>query len=153
MMKMRSLRIAAASAAGVLLAGALSAQTVFHKLVVVGDSLGAGHEGNCTVKRYQLLGASKLLADAIGQTDFQQALIDEAPPVPLTSYPCLGAVPTTTGITVGIISQEGGQLNASLPRPFDNLAARTWTITRRACCAMSREARSPAPTPSSRRLP
>ncbi len=123
MMKMSSLRIAAASAAGVLLAGALSAQTAFHKLVVVGDSLGAGHEGNCTVRRYQLLGASKLLADAIGQTDFQQALIDESPPVnPPTSYPCLGAVATTTGITVGIISQEGGQLNPSLARPYDNLA-------------------------------
>jgi len=118
----KSLSTAAASAA-FLLAGALSAQTTFHKFVVVGDSLGAGHEGNCTVQRYQLRGASKLIADAIGQTDFEQALIDESPPVnPPTSYPCLGAVATSTGITVGIISQEGAQLNPGLARPYDNLA-------------------------------
>ncbi len=122
-MTMRKSLSSAAASAAFLLAGALSAQTTFHKFVVVGDSLGAGHEGNCTVQRYQLRGASKLIADAIGQTDFEQALIDESPPVnPPTSYPCLGAVPTATGITVGIISQEGGQLNANLARPYDNLA-------------------------------
>ena len=122
-MTMRKPLSTAAASAAFLLAGVLSAQTSFHHLVVVGDSLGAGHEGNCTVQRYQLRGASKLLADAIGQTDFEQALIDESPPVnPPTSYPCLGAVATSTGITVGIISQEGGQLNPNLARPYDNLA-------------------------------
>jgi hypothetical protein len=113
-----------AFSAALLLAGlgTASAQIPFHKLVVVGDSLAAGHEANCTVERYQRRGASAVLAEALGIADFQQPLLAETPATnPPTSYPCLGAVVVGTTITVGIISQEGAQLNATLPRPYDNL--------------------------------
>jgi len=116
-------RIAAAAALLLLGVGTTSAQTTaFHKLVVVGDSLAAGHEANCTVERYQRRGASALLAEALGIADFQQPLLAETPATnPPTSYPCLGAVVVGGSIGVGIISQEGAQLNATLPRPYDNL--------------------------------
>jgi hypothetical protein len=117
------LRAAAALAALALPAAAsLSAQTTFQKFVAIGDSLPAGHEANCTVRRFQLLGASALIAQQLGISDFQQPLLAEAPPSnPLTGYPCLGAVVSNGAIGVGIISQEGAQLNGTLPRPFDNL--------------------------------
>jgi len=106
-----------------LAAASVPAQTTFHKLVVVGDSLGAGHEANCTVQRYQVRGASAIVAQALGITDFQQSLISEAPATnPPTNYPCLGAVVANGGVTVGIISQEGDPINLTLPRPFDNLS-------------------------------
>jgi len=122
-MKNRAISAAAASAALLLLgARALPAQPTFHKFVVVGDSLAAGHEANCTVQRYQLRSASALIAQALGINDFEQPLLDEAPATnPPTNYPCLGAVVQGASISVGIISQEGAQLNANLPRPYDNL--------------------------------
>ncbi len=121
-MRKRVLSIAAAAAALLLGTGALSAQPTFHKLVVVGDSLAAGHEANCTVERYQRRSAAALLAEALGIADFQQPLLAEAQATnPPTSYPCLGAVVSGSTISVGIISQEGAQLNPALPRPYDNL--------------------------------
>ncbi len=102
--------------------GALSAQPTFHKFVAVGDSLPAGEEGACVVQRYQIRGASALIAEALGITDFQQPLLGEVPPTnPLTNYPCVGAVVVNNAITVGIVSMEGAPLNPTLPRPYDNL--------------------------------
>ncbi|HKD10918.1 MAG TPA: SGNH/GDSL hydrolase family protein [Thermoanaerobaculia bacterium] len=108
----------------VLLCGSwsLPAATTFHKLVAVGDSLPAGHEGNCTVDRYQVRSATYLIAQALGISDFQQPLISEvAPTQPLTGYPCLGAVVSNGSISVGIVSQEGATENKDLARPYDNL--------------------------------
>jgi hypothetical protein len=94
----------------------------FHKFVAVGDSLPAGHSGNCTIDRYQVRSATYLIAQALGITDFQQPLISEvAPSNPLTGYPCLGAVVVNNQISVGIVSQEGATENANLARPYDNL--------------------------------
>jgi len=107
----------------ILLCGSsnLSAVT-FSKFVAVGDSLPAGHEGNCTIDRYQVRSATYLIAQALGITDFQQPLISEvAPSQPLTGYPCLGAVVVNNQISVGIVSQEGATENANLARPYDNL--------------------------------
>lgn len=120
-MRTKLFRTAVLPAAALFVASLGGAQT-FEKFVVVGDSLAAGHEANCTVERFQNRGTSKVIADQLGITDFQQPLIAEAPATnPPTSYPCLGPVLTATGVSVGIISQEGAQLNAALPRPFDNL--------------------------------
>jgi len=112
----------AAIGLSLLAESALPGATVFHKFVALGDSLPAGHESNCTVERFQVRGASAVIARQLGIADFQQALIAEAPPSnPLTGYPCLGAVVVNGGISVGIVSQEGAQENALLPRPYDNL--------------------------------
>src|SRR5262245_604823 len=107
----------------ILLCGSSNLGAVeFHKLVALGDSLPAGHEGNCTVDRYQMKSATFLIAQALGITDFQQALISEvAPTNPLTGYPCLGAVVSNNQLSVGIVSQEGATENAGLARPYDNL--------------------------------
>jgi hypothetical protein len=120
MMKKNAILRAAAGLA--LLAAPLLAQPTFHKFVAVGDSLPAGQEGNCTVQRYQVRGASALIAEALGITDFQQPILDEvAATTPPTNYFCLGAVVVNNRIAVGIISQEGAPLNSALARPYDNL--------------------------------
>jgi hypothetical protein len=123
MKKNATLRACSAFAGLLLLAGApLPAAVAFHKFVVVGDSLAAGHEANCTVERYQKRSAAFIIAGQLGISDFQQPLLAEAAPSnPLTGYPCLGAVVSNGSISVGIISQEGAQENGALPRPFDNL--------------------------------
>jgi hypothetical protein len=120
---MRKLLPAAASSVVVaFLAVPVPAQPTFNKLVVVGDSLAAGHQSNCTVERFQNRSAAKILAEQLGISDFQQPLIAEVPPTnPLTGYPCLGVVLANGAVSVAIVSQEGPQENASLPRPYDNL--------------------------------
>lgn len=117
------LRAFAGFASLVLLSGAPRVAAVtFNKFVAVGDSLPAGHEGNCTVDRYQVRSATYIIATQLGITDFQQPLISEvAPTNPLTGYPCLGAVVSNNSISVGIVSQEGATENAGLARPYDNL--------------------------------
>ena len=107
----------------ILLCGSSNLGAVtFHKFVALGDSLPAGHEGNCTIDRYQVRSATYLIAQALGITDFQQPLISEvAPTNPLTGYPCLGAVVSNNQLSVGIVSQEGATENATLARPYDNL--------------------------------
>ena len=122
-MKRASIFRAVAFAAALLpfLSSAASAQT-FHKFVALGDSLPAGHEANCTVHRFQVVGASAIIARQLGIADFEQPLISEAAPSnPLTGYPCLGAVIANGSISVGIISQEGAPENLGLARPYDNL--------------------------------
>jgi lysophospholipase L1-like esterase len=114
----------------VVLAGALAAslpptlhaQTTFHKYVALGDSLTAAVEGGCLVTRHQQRSYPKLVADALGITDFQQPLVSEkALSNPLTGPACLGAVVAGGTITVGAVSQTGSPTNATLARPYDNL--------------------------------
>jgi lysophospholipase L1-like esterase len=108
--------IAALSA---LLASPLLAQT-FHKYVAIGDSLTAGVEGNCLVTRHQQRSYPKLIAGALGISDFQQPLVSERAVTGPTGV-CLGAVVASGAITVGAVSQQGVPTNSTLARPYDNL--------------------------------
>jgi lysophospholipase L1-like esterase len=113
----------AAALAGALAAvrtPTLSAQTTFHKYVALGDSLTAGVEGGCLVTRHQQRSYPKLVADALGITDFQQPLVSERAVTGPVGV-CLGAVVANSTITVGAVSQQGSPTNATLPRPYDNL--------------------------------
>jgi lysophospholipase L1-like esterase len=102
-----------------LLASPLHSQT-FHKYVALGDSLTAGFEGNCLITRHQVRSYPKLLADALGISDFQQPLISERAVTSPTGV-CLGAVVAGGTITVGAVSQQGVPTNSALARPYDNL--------------------------------
>ncbi|HLN93597.1 MAG TPA: SGNH/GDSL hydrolase family protein [Thermoanaerobaculia bacterium] len=119
-MKRMGLRAAAGNALVLaLLASPLHSQT-FHKYVALGDSLTAGMEGNCLITRHQLRSYPKLVADALGISDFQQPLISERAVTGPTGV-CLGAVVAGGTITVGAVSQQGVPTNAALTRPYDNL--------------------------------
>ncbi|HMA18576.1 MAG TPA: SGNH/GDSL hydrolase family protein [Thermoanaerobaculia bacterium] len=98
----------------------LSAQTTFHKYVALGDSLTAGLEGGCLVTRHQQRSFPKLVADALGISDFQQPLFSERAVTSPTGV-CLGAVVANGAITVGAVSQQGVPTNSTLARPYDNL--------------------------------
>jgi lysophospholipase L1-like esterase len=102
-----------------LFASPLFSQT-FHKYVALGDSLTAGVSGNCLVTRHQQRSFPKLVADALGITDFQQPLLSERAVSGPTGV-CLGAVVAGGTITVGAVSQQGVPTNATLARPYDNL--------------------------------
>ena len=104
-----------------LLATPVSAQTVFRKYVALGDSLTAGVEGNCLVERHQRRSYPRLVADQLGIADFQQPLLSELPLTTPGTGVCLGAVVAGGTITVGPVSNQGVPLNATLPRPYDNL--------------------------------
>ncbi len=111
-----------AGAFTVLLAAPVFSQTTFHKYVALGDSLTAAVEGSCLVQRHQNRSYPKIVATQLGITDFQQPLLSErALSNPLTGPACLGAVVAGGTITVGAVSQQGVPLNATLPRPYDNL--------------------------------
>jgi len=104
-----------------IFASPLLSQT-FHKYVALGDSLTAAFEGGCLVQRHQNRSYPKIVATQLGITDFQQPLVSErALSSPLTGPACLGAVVAGGTITVGAVSQQGAPLNATLPRPYDNL--------------------------------
>ena len=105
----------------VLLAAPVYSQTTFRKYVALGDSLTAGVEGNCLVERHQRRSYPKLVADEIGITDFQQPLLSELPLTSPGTGVCLGTVVSGNTITVGPVSNQGFPLNATLPRPYDNL--------------------------------
>jgi hypothetical protein len=97
-------------------------QGTFQKFVTVGDSLIAGEESACVVQRFQERSWVALAARSLGQDDFQQPWIQElAATNPLTSYPCAGATFSGTSVGVGVVSMVGPNLNATLPRPYDNL--------------------------------
>ncbi|HEY6066404.1 MAG TPA: SGNH/GDSL hydrolase family protein [Thermoanaerobaculia bacterium] len=120
-MKRTLIRAVALSGALVaLLAPALRAQTTFHKYVALGDSLTAGVEGGCLVTRHQQRSYPKLVANALGISDFQQPLFSERA-VSSPAGVCLGAVVAGGTITVGAVSQQGVPTNATLARPYDNL--------------------------------
>ena len=117
-MMFRAAALAAVLAA--LLPSALPAQATFRKYVALGDSLTAGVEGSCLVTRHQQRSYPKLVADALGITDFQQPLFSERAVTSPTGV-CLGAVVAGGTITVGAVSQQGAPTNGTLPRPYDNL--------------------------------
>src|SRR4029453_8107210 len=79
-------------------------------------------EGNCLVTRHQQRSYPKLVADALGISDFQQPLVSErALGAAGATGTCLGAVVGGGTITVGPVSSQGVPTNATLPRPYDNL--------------------------------
>jgi len=120
MKKISPRRLAFAATVAVLAAAPLSAQ--FNKFVALGDSLAAGEQSNCIVERFQQRSWVKLVANQLGQSDFQQPLFAEVPATnPLTGYPCLGPVFNGTSISVGIVSEQDGNQNSALGRPYDNL--------------------------------
>ncbi|MFY9552116.1 MAG: SGNH/GDSL hydrolase family protein, partial [Thermoanaerobaculia bacterium] len=95
---------------------------VFGKFVAVGDSLAAGEESLCIVERFQERSWVKVVADQLRQSDFQQPLFAELPATnPLTGYPCLGPVFDGVSISVSIVSEQDGNQNSALGRPYDNL--------------------------------
>jgi len=104
-----------------LLAAPVYSQTSFRKYVALGDSLTAGVEGNCLVERHQRRSYPKLVADQLGIADFQQPLLSEVPLSTQGTGVCLGAIVAGGTITVGPVSNQGVPLNATLPRPYDNL--------------------------------
>jgi len=113
--------IALAAALALFAAGPAAAQ--FDKYVALGDSLTAGVESNCLVQRNQVNSFPAVLARSLGIDDFEQPLVQEiALTDPLVGGPCLGPsfVPPAS-ITVVPVSQTGVPLNATLPRPYDNL--------------------------------
>src|SRR4029077_9321258 len=92
------------------------------KFVAVGDSLAAGEQSLCIVERFQERSWVKVVADQLRQSDFQQPLFAELPaPSPLTGYPCLGPVFDGVSISVSIVSEQDGNQNSALGRPYDNL--------------------------------
>ena len=97
----------------------------FRKYVSLGDSLAEGEEGGCVVERHQLHSFPAIISHQMGIADFEQPLRAEEPPpadgVSFTGIPCLGIVFSGGKVTIGVVSQEGGDLNADLPRPYDNL--------------------------------
>jgi lysophospholipase L1-like esterase len=120
---MKKLFRTAASGAAFLALSAVPvySQTQFNKYVALGDSLTAAVEGNCLVERHQRRSYPKLIADEIGVTDFQQPLLSELPLSTTGTGVCLGTVVAGGTITVGPVSNQGVPLNATLPRPYDNL--------------------------------
>jgi hypothetical protein len=110
------------AALSALFVSPLFAQTTFHKYVALGDSLTASFQGGCLVSRHQQHSYPRLVADALGITDFQQPLVSErALGSPGTTGTCLGAVVAGGTITVGAVSAQGVPTNATLARPYDNL--------------------------------
>src|SRR5450830_1211296 len=61
----------------------------------------------------------------MGITDFEMPLRGEVPPpadgVSFTGIPCLGITFSGGKVGIGVVSQEGADLNAALDRPYDNL--------------------------------
>jgi len=124
---MKKIGVWAVTAAFAWAAAPLAAQS-FHKYVSLGDSLAEAEEGGCVVQRHQLHSYPALIAHSAGIADFQQPLRGEVPPPAnpgdpssYTGNPCLGIVFQGGQITIGVVSQEGADLNAALPRPYDNL--------------------------------
>ena len=102
----RSVSLATAAA---LLASVPAGAQAFHNFVTVGDSLIAGEESACVVQRFQERSWVAIVADRLGQSDFQQPWISEvAATNPLTGYPCLGLVLSGSSLGLTIVSETGG---------------------------------------------
>ncbi len=109
------------AAALALVATVAGAQT-FQNFVTVGDSLIAGEESGCVVQRFQQRSWVAIVANQLGQSDFEQPLISEvAATNPLTGYPCLGLVLSGTSLAIDVVSETGQNTNLTLPRPYNNL--------------------------------
>ena len=106
----------------------------FRKYVSLGDSLALGEEAGCVVQRHQENDYSAVVARQLGFTDFQLPLRGEVPPpadgVSFTGIPCLGIVFSGGKVTIGVVSQEGADLNAELPRPYDDLGVNGFFSTK-----------------------
>jgi GDSL-like Lipase/Acylhydrolase len=121
------------TAALVWMAAPLTAAS-FRKYVALGDSLTIGEEAGCVVQRHQKAVFAAIVARQMGFTDFESPLRAEVPPpadgVSFTGQPCLGIVVTGGKVGIGVVSQEGGDLNAALARPFDNLGMNSFFNTK-----------------------
>ena len=105
-----------------LLAAAPGGAQAFQNFVTVGDSLIAGEESGCVVQRFQQRSWVTIVANLLGQSDFEQPWISEvAATSPLTGYPCLGLVLNGTSLGLAIVSETGENTNLTLPRPYNNL--------------------------------
>src|SRR5215471_5952090 len=121
-MKKNILRSVSFAAAAALLAAVPAGAQAFHNFVGVGDSLIAGEESGCVVQRFEQRSWVAIVADRLGQNDFQQPSIQELPATdPLTGYPCLGLTFNGTSLSIVIVSETGQNTNLLLPRPYNNL--------------------------------
>ena len=121
-MKKNILRSVSFAAAAALLAAVPAGAQAFHNFVGVGDSLIAGEESGCVVQRFEQRSWVAIVADRLGQSDFEQPSIQELPAThPLTGYPCLGLTFNGTSLSITIVSETGQNTNLLLPRPYNNL--------------------------------
>jgi hypothetical protein len=115
-------RSASLAAALALLVALPAGAQAFQNFVTVGDSLIAGEQSACVVQRFQERSWVTIVAERLGQTDFQQPWISEvAATNPLTGYPCLGLVLNGTSLGLTFVSETGQNTNLLLPRPYNNL--------------------------------
>jgi phospholipase/lecithinase/hemolysin len=112
----RLLSMAAALLAGAAVSLPASAQVDFTRLVVVGDSEGAGFADGCLAKHSQIDSFGAILARQAG-ADFQQPLLDE--PGIGGCYVLTSLVPLVLGPGKPNVLKP---LNLNLPRPYNNLA-------------------------------
>ncbi|MGE5412616.1 MAG: hypothetical protein ACM3NW_00455, partial [Syntrophomonadaceae bacterium] len=116
------LRFVSLAAAAALLAAVPAGAQAFQNFVTVGDSLIAGEESDCVVQRFEQRSWVAIVADRLGQSDFEQPSIQELPATnPLTGYPCLGIVFNGTSLSIAIVSETGQNTNLALGRPYNNL--------------------------------
>jgi GDSL-like Lipase/Acylhydrolase len=115
-------RIAAALAAVLLLAvptfAAARGSADFTRLVILGDSYGAGVENGSLNEVHQPFSWGAQLARQVGAKDFQ---------IPTVSYPGIGPdlqLTSIAGVTPTIITAPGlgSPTNLNLPRPYNNLS-------------------------------
>jgi lysophospholipase L1-like esterase len=99
-------------------AGPAVAQTNFTTYVAVGDSLAAGFESNSLVETHQNRSVPALIARQAGVQGFQQPLISE-PGIP-AEFTLVSLVPVP--VIAAKSSSTGAPKNASLARPYNNLA-------------------------------
>jgi len=117
----RSLALGAALA---LLAGLPSSGQAqqYQQYVALGDSLTAGWQSGCLVQRNQVNSFPAMLAHSLYGGDFEQPLVQEGPLTNGTAPKCLGAeFAPPVSIDVVPMSEMYGPLNATLPRPYNNL--------------------------------
>jgi len=123
-MRLHSAPILAAMAA-VLLPGPLRAQTTFSVYVSVGDSLAAGFSSGSLVETHQRNSVPALIARQAALTGFEQPLVSE-PGIP----PELALVRLVPAAIIAPKADVPGlPLNLALPRPYNNLAVPSATVS------------------------
>ncbi len=104
-----------ASLVALLVAGAAAAQVDFTRYVALGDSLTAGYASGGLAEFYQERSYPAMLAQYAEANDFQ---------LPLVSAPGIPAQLELVSLVGPVIRPQQGQgspLNATLPRPYNNL--------------------------------